>query len=94
MNENPPIRRSEDPGETMNVRRVHAAIWREQSEPRELVRRMPTVLKHFYFIMFVWLVFYLVSWMGPLDWNEYEQDPVQRVERDAARLKASERPSP
>jgi hypothetical protein len=76
---------SADLGEDMNVRHVHAAIWREEAEPSEFMRRMPVVLKHFYFIMFLWLIFYLVTWMGQWSWNEYEASPILRGNRDRAR---------
>jgi hypothetical protein len=78
-------RASADPGENMNVRHVHAAIWREESEPAEVVRRMPAILKHFYFWMLVWLILYLMGWFPPLSWNEYEANRVERGIRDRAR---------
>jgi uncharacterized membrane protein len=88
-------RGSADPGEQMNVRHVHAAIWREEAEPAEVVRRTPVVLKHFYFLMFVWLVFYLINWMGNWRWDEYEPSPTQRSLRDRARdAAATAQPSP
>lgn len=85
MKDSPLPRASADPGEDMNVRHVHAAIWRETSEPAEVVRRTPAVLKHFYFIMLVWLILYLLSWFPPLNWNEYESSPIQRGIRERAR---------
>ena len=78
-------RASADPGEDMNVRHVHAAIWREESEPAEAVRRMPALLKHFYFWALVWLILYLIGWFPPLNWNEYEADRGQRSIRDRVR---------
>jgi hypothetical protein len=69
----------------MNVRHVHAAIWRETSEPAEVVRRMPAILKHFYFWMIIWLILYLVNWFPPLRWNEYEENASLR---DRARTQA------
>jgi hypothetical protein len=74
-----------DPGEDMNVRHVHAAIWREEAEPAEIVRRTPVLLKHFYFVMFLWLLFYLVTWMGNWKWDEYEASLIDRGDRDRAR---------
>ena len=74
-----------DPGEDLNVRHVHAAIWREEAEPAEVFRRTPVLLKHFYFLMFVWLLFYLVTWMGKWKWDEYEASPVNRGNRDRFR---------
>lgn len=88
MNTTPPRRHAADPGEDMNVRHVHAAIWREESEPAEVVRRMPAVLKHFYFLMVVWLILYLINWFPPLRWDEYEESPVQRGIRERARTPA------
>jgi hypothetical protein len=92
MNEQPGETNSEkprtaDPGEDMNVRHVHAAIWREEAEPREAVRRMPILLKHFYFIMFLWLVFYLITWAAGWKWDEYEASPIERSKRDDIRPK-------
>lgn len=68
--------------EGMNIRRVHAAIWREQAEPQEATSRMPLVLKAFYVAMALWLVNYLIFWMGPLSWDEFESNPIERVKRD------------
>ena len=79
---NPEKPRTADPGEDMNVRHVHAAIWREEAEPAELFRRTPVVLRHFYFIMFVWLLFYLMTWMGKWKWDEYEASPIKRGNRE------------
>lgn len=69
--------------EGMNIRRVHAAIWREESEPSEAMRRMPNLVKVFYLGMALWLINYLFMWMGPWDWNEFEASPIERVRRDA-----------
>lgn len=68
--------------EGMNVRRVHAAIWREEAEPSEATRRMPLLVKVFYVAMTLWFINYLLMWMGPLDWNEFESSPIERVKRD------------
>jgi hypothetical protein len=87
-------RAAADPGEDMNVRHVHAAIWREESEPAEVVRRTPAVLKHFYFIMLIWLILYLLSWFPPLNWNEYEESPMRRSLRDHAREAPAAKPQP
>jgi hypothetical protein len=87
-------RDSADPGEEMNVRHVHAAIWREESEPAEVARRTPAVLKHFYFIMLLWLILYLLGWFPPLDWNEYEPSLIQRGNRDRAHEAATVEPQP
>ena len=84
---NPGKPRTADPGEDMDVRHVHAAIWREEAEPREAVRRMPTLLKNFYFIMFLWLLFYLINWAAGWKWDEYEASPLERAKRDHVRAK-------
>jgi hypothetical protein len=95
MRTTPAIRHSADPGEDMNVRHVHAAIWRETSEPAEVVRRMPAILKHFYFWMIIWLIFYLINWFPPLHWNEYEENASRRGLRDSARSQTQiARPQP
>ncbi len=80
-----------EPGADMNVRHVHAAIWREEAEPTEFVNRLPAVLRHFYFIMFLWMLFYLVTWMGHWNWNEYEASGIDRINRDLAHSKPVER---
>jgi hypothetical protein len=69
----------------MNVRHVHAAIWREEADPSEVVRRMPLWLKHFYFLMFLWMVFYLFNWTGGWKWDEYEPSYAAQVHREHAR---------
>ena len=71
-----------DHGEDMNVRHVHAAIWREEAEPAEAVRRMPFLLKNFYVIMFLWYLFYLNHWTAGWKWNEYEVSAEERYKRD------------
>ncbi|MEO8350468.1 MAG: hypothetical protein ABI680_01985 [Chthoniobacteraceae bacterium] len=78
-------RTAADPGEDMNVRHIHAAIWREGAEPAEVWRRTPVVLRHFYFIMIVILILYLTNWMGGWSWHEYEESSIQRGVRDRAR---------
>ncbi|MEA3208460.1 MAG: hypothetical protein QOE70_1517 [Chthoniobacter sp.] len=78
-----------DPGEDMNVRHVHAAIWREEAEPGEAVRRMPLLLKNFYVIMFLWLLFYLINWAGGWKWDEYESSLLERLKRDDARRRST-----
>jgi len=86
MSQKPPEKPvSADLGEDMNVRHVHAAIWREEAEPDEFMRRIPNILKHFYFVMALWLLFYLVTWMGNWKWNEYEASPMARLNRDQVR---------
>jgi len=76
-----------DPGQDMNVRHVHAAIWRELPEPSEIWRRTPWYLRHFYFISFMWLVLYLIAQMGGWNWNEYEESGVRRSQREDARAR-------
>ena len=92
MNEKPEETKPEkpstaDPGDDMNVRHVHAAIWREEAEPREAVRRMPFLLKNFYAIMFIWLLYYLSIWAAGWKWDEYEANPIERWKRDHVRTK-------
>ena len=43
-----------DPGEDLNVRKVHGQILREHSEPKELLKRIPAWLKHFYAVLSFW----------------------------------------
>jgi hypothetical protein len=74
-----------DPGEDMDVRHEHAAIWREEADPSEFMNRAPILLRQFYFGMLCWLIFYLVTWMGGWSWNEYEASPVVRWTRDEYR---------
>lgn len=70
----------QDPGEDMNVRVVHGAIWREFAEPIEVWRRAPWYLKHSYVIMLICALVYLL--IQVFDWNEYEEDPLRRLQRD------------
>ncbi len=74
-----------DPGRDMNVRHVHAGIWREFAEPREIWRRTPWVLRHFYSVLFIWLIVYLFAQMGDWKWSEYEENSIQRMLRENAR---------
>ena len=83
MNATPPLK--PERGEDMNVRHVHAAIWREFAEPREMWRRTPWYLRHLYACLFIWLVLYLTAWMGQWDWNEYEESGFYRSAREHAR---------
>jgi hypothetical protein len=83
----PPVQNGDD----MNVRKVHAAIWREQAEPTEAIRRMPLVMKLFYLVMVIWLIQYFFTWAGTFDWNEYEASPIERAKRDDPRRDLSPR---
>jgi hypothetical protein len=85
IRETPGSGKNMDPGENMNIRRVHAAIWREEVEPSEAFRRTPSILKHFYFIMLLWLVFYFGTLFPPLKWDEYEASALQRALRDRSK---------
>jgi len=78
---NPPTHH--EPGEDMNVRTVHGALWRELAEPIERWRRTPWYLRHFYAIMAILAFLYIV--LQAFDWNEYEENAVRRVERDEIR---------
>jgi hypothetical protein len=67
---------------------VHAAIWRETAEPAEAIRRMPVLLKHFYFIMFLWLLYYLsylIISAGGWKWNQYDTSPAERRKSEDVR---------
>lgn len=64
----------------MNVRAVHGALWRELAEPIERWRRTPWYLRHFYAVMAILALIYLV--LQVFDWNEYEVDALRRYERD------------
>lgn len=91
MNTPTPIPAGE-PGADMNVRKVHAAIWRETAEPREMWRRTPWYLIHFYFILFLWLVIYLGSFTGRWKWNEYEESGSRRAQRETTRARVETPP--
>ncbi len=82
---NPGQPRTADPGEDMQVRHVHAAIWREESEPYEAARRTPFLLRHFYAILTLWAIYYLIVWAGGWNWNEYEANPLERAKREHVR---------
>ncbi len=84
---NPGKPRTADPGEDMDVRHVHAAIWREEAEPTEAVRRMPVLLRVFYFSMFLWLLCYLLTEAADWKWDEYEASPLERSKREHVRQK-------
>lgn len=75
---NPP--NHQEAGEDMNVRIVHGALWRELAEPIEHWRRTPWYLRHFYAIMALLAIFYLVQQV--FDWNEYEENRLRRFRRD------------
>lgn len=82
----------QDPGEDMNVRVVHGAIWREFAEPIEVWRRAPWYLKHSYVMMLIGALVYLI--IQVYDWKEYEEDPIRRVERDIDIYQKQEKAAP
>ncbi len=55
--------------EDMNVRRVHGVIWREYPEPRELWRRTPAILRHFYVVLTIAVLLYLIGWFPRWSWK-------------------------
>lgn len=69
-----------EPGEDMNVRLVHAAIWREMAEPSERKRGLPWYLRRMYAVMFILAVIYLL--LQVFDWKEYEDNTQVRLKRD------------
>lgn len=71
-----------DPGELMNVREVHGAILREFDLPGEKKRRVPWYLHLLYFGLAAWGYAYLAIYSGNFNWNEYEQRPGARAQRD------------
>ncbi len=77
-----------EPGEDMNVRLVHAAIWREMAEPSERRRGLPWYLRRMYAVMFILGAIYLLS--QAFDWNEYEDSTRARMLRDMERQKVME----
>jgi hypothetical protein len=73
-----------EPNEDMNVRRVHGIIWREYPEPRELWRRTPKILRHFYVIMAIWLILYLIGWFPHWSWKNLDHAAPQTAQPAAA----------
>ncbi len=70
-----------EPGEDLNVRRIHGQIWREKAEPTERYRRIPWWLKHMvYAPLSIWAVIYLFSMSGGFRWDNYmEELGTQRI---------------
>ncbi len=56
----------------MNVRRVHGVIWREYPEPRELWRRTPAILRHFYILLTIGVLLYLLAWFPHWSWQSLD----------------------
>ncbi|MEM6820931.1 MAG: hypothetical protein AAF558_03155 [Verrucomicrobiota bacterium] len=65
--------------EKINVREVHQAIVRELPEPKELYKNIPWYLRHFYAILIIWLVIYLISLAGRYDWSSFDT-PMDSLE--------------
>ncbi|HEY1865574.1 MAG TPA: hypothetical protein VGG55_00790 [Candidatus Acidoferrales bacterium] len=68
----------------MNVRRVHGAIWREYPEPRELWRRTPAILRHFYVITTIGVLLYLLGWFPHWSWKSLDQAAPEKQNVPAA----------
>ncbi len=58
-----------NPGESMNVRAVHHAIIRELPEPKELYKNVPWYLRHFYAVLLIGGILYLLILAGQFDWQ-------------------------
>ncbi len=67
----------------MNVRLVHAALWRETAEPHERRRGLPWYLRRLYAVMFILAVVYLLT--QTFDWQEYEDSAPVKQRREQAR---------
>jgi len=65
-------RSGEEPGEDMDVGRVHGQIWREYDEPTELYNAIPGWLKHgIYAPLLIWGVWYLIVYTGGFQPDRY-----------------------
>lgn len=63
-----------EPGEDLDTRKVHGAIVREKSEPREMLRAAPWWLKHcIYAPLTLWGIWYLIVASGGFRWDEYSE---------------------
>lgn len=72
-----------NPGEEMNIREVHQAIVRELPEPKELYKKVPWYLRHFYAILAIWLVVYLAALAGTYDWKVFDT-PLEEHQKNPA----------
>jgi len=66
------------PGESMNVREVHDVIVRELPEPRELYKKVPWYLRHFYAILIIGTLIYLAALAGKFNWKDFDT-PLERA---------------
>jgi len=63
-----------EPGEDLDVGRVHAQLLREKSEPTEMYRAAPGWLKHgIYAPLLIWGIWYLLVASGGFRWTEYSE---------------------
>lgn len=63
-----------EPGEDLNVRRVHGQILREKDEPHELHQRVPWWLKHgIYAPLTIWAIWYFLYASGGFRWDSYSE---------------------
>lgn len=63
-----------EPGEDLNIRKVHGALIREKDEPIEMVRRAPWWLVHLiYAPLCIWGIWYLIIASGGFRWDEYSE---------------------
>lgn len=63
-----------EPGEDIDIRKVHGAIIREKAEPREMFRAAPWWLKHcIYAPLTMWGIWYLFVASGGFRWDEYSE---------------------
>jgi len=64
-----------EPGEDLNVRRIHGQIWREKAEPTERYRRIPWWLKHMvYAPLSMWAIIYFFYMSGGFRWDNYMEE--------------------
>lgn len=69
-----------EPGEDLNIRKIHGAIIREKAEPREMFRAIPWWLKHLiYAPLCIWGIWYLIIASGGFRWSEYSEGYFRTV---------------
>jgi len=63
-----------EPGEDIDIRKIHGALIREKAEPSEMFRATPWWLKHcIYAPLCIWGIWYLIIASGGFRWNEYSE---------------------
>lgn len=63
-----------EPGEDLDIRKIHGALIREKAEPIEMIRRAPWWLVHLiYAPLCIWGIWYLLIASGGFKWNEYSE---------------------